>query len=192
MSNRLLQTLSRKNLQRRLQSCWQSHGDILFLLAITVLSTVAPHPDNITPIGALGLFAGAYMSQRRYLLLPVVAALLADLASVGVYNLLIMVFVYAGHLAAAWCGRLLVDSHRLLGRLPLGVVAASVSFYLLSNLGNWWVFLPHTAAGLWENYVAGLPYLLRTLLGNTLYSLLFFGCYELMKHYQPREQSLVH
>jgi len=106
-------------------------------------------------------------------LLPVVAALFADLTTVGVYSVLIMFFVYTGHLVSALCGRYLVRGQALSIRLPVAVVAASVGFYLVSNLGNWWVYQPHTWAGIVECYSLGLPYLARTLFGNMLYSSLF-------------------
>jgi len=35
-----------------------ANKEILFLLLIVVISAILPHPANVTPIGALGLFAG--------------------------------------------------------------------------------------------------------------------------------------
>ena len=70
-----------------------ANKDILFLLLIVVISAVLPHPANVTPIGALGLFAGTYIRKQGFLLLPVVAAIFADLTTVGVYSVLIMFFV---------------------------------------------------------------------------------------------------
>lgn len=165
------------------------HKEVLFLLLIVVISTVLPHPANVTPIGALGLFAGTYMRKQGFLLLPVAAAMFADLATVGVYSVLIMFFVYTGHLVSALCGRYLVRGRALPSHLPVAVVAASVGFYLVSNLGNWWAFQPHTWAGLVECYTLGLPYLGRTLLGNALYSALFFGGFMLMQQALSRKYA---
>jgi len=155
--------------------------EILFLLLMVVISAVLPHPANVTPIGALGLFAGTYMRKPSFLFLPVGAAMFADLVTVGVYSVMIMFFVYTGHFVSALCGRYLVRDRALTTRLPVAVVAASVGFYLVSNLGNWWAFQPHTWAGLVECYTLGLPYLARTLLGNALYSSLFFGAFVLIQ-----------
>jgi hypothetical protein len=160
--------------------------EILFLLLIVVISAVLPHPANITPIGALGLFAGTYIRKQGFLMLPVAAAMFADLTTVGVYSVLIMFFVYTGHLVSALCGRYIVRDRALATRLPVAVVAASVGFYLVSNLGNWWVYQPHTWAGVVECYTLGLPYLARTLFGNILYSSLFFGVFALMQQALPR------
>ena len=164
----------------------QAHPETLFLAAIVTLSAVLPHPANVTPIGALGLFAGAYLDRRVFLLLPVLAALAADLLTVGVYSLLVMAFVYAGHLLSALCGRWLLRSRRQLLGLPVAILAATAGFYLVSNLGNWWVYQPHSLAGVVECYVNGIPYLFRTLIGNVLYSVLFFGGYALLQRALPR------
>jgi hypothetical protein len=161
--------------------------EILFLLLIVVISAILPHPANVTPIGALGLFAGTYIRKPSFLLLPVAAAMFADLTTVGVYSVLIMFFVYTGHLVSALCGRYLVRGRGLSTRLPVAVVAASVGFYLVSNLGNWWAYQPHTWAGILECYTLGLPYLARTLLGNALYSILFFGVFALMQQTLSRK-----
>ena len=37
-----------------------ANKEILYLLFTAVISAVLPHPANVTPIGALGLFAGTY------------------------------------------------------------------------------------------------------------------------------------
>jgi hypothetical protein len=165
------------------------HKEIFFLLLLVVISTLLPHPANVTPIGALGLFAGTYIRQRGFLLLPVAAALFADLITVGVYSILIMFFVYSGHLLSALCGKFLLRGKPLTRRLPLAVIAASVCFYLVSNLGNWWVFMPHNWSGLVENYTLGLPYLLRTLVANALYATVFFGSFALLQKFLAREKA---
>jgi len=160
-----------------------AYKEILFLALLVLISALLPHPANVTPIGALGLFAGAHVAKRAFLLLPVAVALFADLSTVGVYSVLIMFFVYSGHLLSALIGRYFVRDRALTTRLPIAVIATSVGFYLVSNIGNWWVYQPHTWAGVIECYTLGLPYLARTLLGNALYAALFFGVFELMKHF---------
>ena len=78
--------------------------------------------------------------------LPVAAALFADLTTLGVYSVLIVFFVYTGHLMSALCGSYLVRGLALSTRLPVAVLAASVGFYLVSNLGSWWVYHPRTTS----------------------------------------------
>ncbi len=164
-----------------------ANKEVWFLLGIVAISAVLPHPANVTPIGALGLFAGAHIRQQGFLLLPVAAALFADLTTIGVYSVLIMFFVYTGHLVSALCGRYLVRDRALSTQLPIAVVAASLGFYLISNIGNWWVYQPHTWAGIVECYTLGLPYLVRTLFGNMLYSSLFFGVFAFLQQLSSRQ-----
>ena len=65
-----------------------------------------------------------------------------------------------------------------------GVIAAAglgaLGFFALSNFGVWVgaVMYRHTAAGLLSCYVAGLPYLGRTLLGDVVFSLLLSALYK--------------
>ena len=69
---------------------------ILFLLILIVaFSRLVPHPLNFTPIGALGLFAGAYLLDRRSWMLPLCALLLSDFF-IGFYEPIAMIFVYLG------------------------------------------------------------------------------------------------
>ncbi|MEX0901852.1 MAG: DUF6580 family putative transport protein [Pseudohongiellaceae bacterium] len=157
-----------------------------FILSLAVLSRLLPHPENITPLAAMGLFAGAHISSRIYLWVPVLAALLSDLLGPGLYNLAVMLLVYLGLATASLLGKLLLRNQTLWPRLPLAVIAASLSFYGISNLGAWWAYYPHSLEGLISCYVNGLPYLGRTLLGDGFYALLFFGSYALYQQLQTR------
>jgi hypothetical protein len=162
------------------------HQALLFLISLAVLGRLLPHPDNITPLAAIGLFAGAYLDRRLFLLVPVIAAFVSDLAGPGFYNLLVMLFVYAGLMLSASSGRLLLKGQRKFPRLPAAVLVSAIGFYLVSNLGAWWAFYDHSLEGLLSCYVNGLPYLGRTLAGDAFYSLIFFGLYESMLTGQKR------
>ena len=53
---------------------------VLAVLVLTALMRIAPHPLNFTPAGALALFAGAHILNRRLAyLVPLSALLLRDL-----------------------------------------------------------------------------------------------------------------
>ena len=62
-------------------------------------------------------------------------------------------------------------------------VLGATQFYLLTNFAVWLggdgATYPKTVAGLLQCYVAGLPFYRNMLLGNLLYSGLFFGLYAL-------------
>lgn len=56
---------------------------LMVLTGIVVLAALArlvPHPPNVTPIAAMALFGGAYLSNRQLaFVLPIAAMLLSDL-----------------------------------------------------------------------------------------------------------------
>ena len=165
--------------------------EILFLAVLVVIATVLPHPENVTPIAALGLFSGAYMNKKIYLLVPVLASFLTDITTVGIYNILIMAFVYAGFLLSSLAGRTILLGKSVLPRLPLSIVAATLGFYLVSNFGVWIVYYPATLEGLLTCYNNGIPYLGRSLFGNVIYCMLFFGSFELFCYWH-KQSNLVH
>ena len=151
---------------------------LLFVIVAAALILLIPHPDNITPLAAIGLFAGAYLDRRIFLLVPVIAALLSDLAGPGNYGLFIMATVYAGLLLSSLSGRLVLHRQRKFARLPVAILASAVGFYLVSNIGAWWAFYEHSPSGLLACYINGLPYLGRTIAGDAVYSVILFGGYE--------------
>jgi len=115
-------------------------------------------------------------------LVPVLAAFIADMSSAGFYSLVVMAAVYIGFLASSLSGRFIVQNKSVLRRAPIAVLVASCAFFLISNFGNWLVFYPLTFSALIECYLSGLPYFARTLAGNALYGLLFFGSFEFFLH----------
>jgi hypothetical protein len=54
-------------------------------------------------------------------------------------------------------------------------LAGSVLFFLVSNFGDWYVFYPHSAAGLADCYRKAIPFFRHTLTGDAIGSALLFG-----------------
>src|SRR5215472_13601260 len=80
----------------------------LLALAIIVVAAalrIAPHPWNFTPVGAMALFFGAIINDRRLALAFPVLALLAGDLFVGFYKLGLMVLVYSSFLLSVLIGR---------------------------------------------------------------------------------------
>jgi len=162
---------------------------LFFLIVLAALGRLLPHPDNITPLAAIGLFAGAYLDRRLFLLVPLLAIFISDLLGPGLYAIQVMLFVYAGLALSAVCGHLILFRRRKLTRLPLTVVVSALAFYLVSNLGPWWAYYEHSISGLLTCYANGIPYLFRTLAGDAMYCLIFFGLYEALSHTQQRRAA---
>ncbi len=154
---------------------------VLLIVAAAFLRLI-PHPANFVPITAMALFGGAYLSDRRMAyLLPLAALALSDLW-LGLYAQ--MWLVYACFLAVVWIGTRL-QGHR--GVLPVAgaTLAASVLFYLVTNLGVWVSsgLYPHTLEGLLACYVAAIPFFHNALLGDLFYVGLLFGGFSLLERH---------
>jgi hypothetical protein len=73
-------------------------------------------------------------------------------------------------------------------RVALTTASGSVLFYLTTNFAMWTIseVYPRTAAGLFNCYVMGLPYLRNGLLGDLAYSGVLFGMFALLVHRYPQ------
>ncbi|MFL2545807.1 MAG: DUF6580 family putative transport protein [Candidatus Rariloculaceae bacterium] len=151
-----------------------------FLIVLGVIARLIPHPWNFTPIGALGVFAGANCSPRIAWLVPISALLVADLV-VGFYNPVTMFFVYLGFFFGPLIGRLIIAPRRSVGRIGAAVLSTSTVFFVVSNLGVWLGgYYPLTVAGLIECYVRAIPFYGVMLLGDALYATILFGGQEVI------------
>jgi len=165
---------------------------ILTLLAVGIGSRLIPHYPNFTALGAVSVFAAAFINSRTAaIIIPYLAMLVSDM----VLNNLIyaraypndydsFVFLYRGALwSYAAFGLIVIGAYYFFQRsitLPKvigGSLGASTIFFLLSNFGVWASTdaYPVTPAGLLTCYAAGLPFLLNQVLGDLFYSLLLFG-----------------
>ncbi len=154
---------------------------IIFAIA---LFRLLPHPPNISPVAAMALFGGACFSDRRVaLLVPFLALLLSDLV-LGLHDT--MVYVYAGFALTVvigfWVGR---DPRAT--RISTAVIASSLLFFLITNFGAWLTsgLYPLTAQGLVQAYVAGIPFLQNSLIGNIVFTALLFGGFALLQRRIP-------
>jgi len=155
----------------------------IFLVIFAVVARLVPHPWNITPIGAFGLFAGTKMSLRQAWLVPIAALLVGDLIS-GFYSFTVMAGVYLGFLAAPFIGRFLIRDDES----PLQILGAvgvnALVFFLLSNFAVWAAgYYPPTVEGLLACYVAGLLYMGISALGDGFYCALLFGGQAAFRRY---------
>jgi hypothetical protein len=156
------------------------------LVAAAALLQLVPDGWNVTPIGAVGLFAGARCRGRIAWAVPLAALLLSDVL-LGFYAPLVMAFVYLGYLAGPIVGRALLAGRRAAAPIAGGVVLSATLFFLVSNLGNWLAYFPHTATGLIDCYLRGLPSFGMSLLGETAYAALFFGVEALALRRKTRD-----
>jgi len=160
---------------------------ILVLTGIAAIARLLPHEYNFTPIGAIALFAGTYITNKRLaFLLPLTILLVSDVLlelinGNGFYR--DMGFVYGSFALVVALGFLLrekVQLHTIIG----ASLISSFVFFLFSNFGTWLMYdiYPKTSAGLLSCYIAGIPFLKNgTIIGDLIYNLSFFSAFALVK-----------
>jgi hypothetical protein len=157
---------------------------VLVILALAAALRIAPHPRNFTPIGAMALFSGAVIRDRRLaFFFPLLCLFIGDIF-VGFYKL--MFIVYVSFLVSVAIG-LLLKKNRGIVRIAGATLLGAMQFFLITNLGVW-AFLgsfPKSAAGLVACYITGLPLFLNTLAGDAIYVTLFFGGLALAERLFP-------
>ncbi len=164
----------------------------LGLTTLGALARLAPHPANMTPVGALSLFAGGRLKGWQAYLLPLALMAVTD-PLVGGYSFATP-FVYASLLINVWIGSRWMRGAGSPLRIGACATAGSLQFFLLTNFGAWLGRLqtyPHTLAGLGACYVAAIPFYARTLAGDLMWSVALFGMYALIsRRYSEAKPSV--
>lgn len=156
----------------------------LVLIALAAALRIAPHPWNFTPVGAMALFAGAALKDRRLaFLFPLLALFVGDIF-IGFHKLIPI--VYASFLITVAIGLWLRD-RRTAARISLATLLGAIQFFLITNFAVW-QFLggyPHTASGLIACYISGVPFFWNTLAGDAFYAALLFGSFAFAERFLP-------
>jgi hypothetical protein len=163
----------------------------LAIIALAAALRIAPHPWNFTPVGAMALFSGAIIRDRRLaFFFPIFALFVGDIF-VGFHKL--MPVVYASFLVSVAIGLWLRD-RRTVGRITAATLLGAIQFFLVTNFAVWAFGLsyPRNSAGLLACYVAGIPFFWNTLAGDAVYAVLLFGGFAFAERLFPalREPAL--
>jgi hypothetical protein len=150
------------------------------------MSSVIGLPMNFSPIDAIALFSGAYLSKKYMaFIVPLFAIWFSDILINRVYfdhwSLFYQGFYwqYASYMLITLVGIFLAK--RL---TPLNLVAASLSssllFFGISNFGVWMngLMYPMTLDGLVACYVAGIPFFKNTIVSDLIFSGVVFGVFQ--------------
>ena len=147
------------------------------LVLIGILLRFAPHAPNFTPVAAIALFSGAYLSKRNAIIVPLVLMIASD-AVIGMHN--VMLFTWGAFLLTTVIGFGLQKKTSGVRVLSFSLVSSLV-FFVVSNFGVWIMgWYPLTSSGLAQCYIMALPYLRDFTVSTLLYSAVFFGAYELI------------
>ena len=154
----------------------------LIVLSLVIVAAAAarllPHAPNVTPIAAMALFSGMYVTHRGLaFLLPLAAMLVSDMV-IGFHSS--MWAVYLAFMITVIIGFNLRARHSALS-IAGGTLGASVLFFVLTNLSVWLSgeIYPLTHEGLITCFVAAIPFFANTLVGNAFYTALLFTGFAL-------------
>jgi Family of unknown function (DUF6580) len=162
----------------------------LTMIALAAVLRIVPHPWNFAPIGAMALFSGATIQDKRLALFFPLLTLIAGDLFIGFHKLIPM--VYASILVSVALGFLLRDG-KTLGRIAGVTLLGAIQFFLVTNFGVWLLLgtFPKTTAGLVACYIAGAPLFWNTLASDALYVTLLFGGFALAERLFPALQKRV-
>lgn len=155
-------------------------------IAIIVLYRILPHPVNFAPVVALCLFNGINLKNKFYaLVIPLVAIFLSDMFLGGYYQ-----GFYWQYIAYALIVLLSFVSRSNVNPVSVFIVAilSSLVFFLVSNFGVWasTSLYASSLSGLAMCLTAGIPFIKNQLLGDLLWTAVFFGAYEVVKNFAPK------
>ena len=167
------------------------------LIVACAFSRMIPHLPNFSPLGAIGLFGAAYFSKKwQAFLIPILATWLSDLFINNViYGQYFPEFTwfypgfywqYGSYLLITLAGIFIfkkVNTKRVLA----GTLASTLIFFVVSNFGVWvgGLMYPKNTTGLIACYLAGIPYIKGTLLGDLFYSGILFSSFALLQNRFP-------
>lgn len=163
---------------------------VLAIIVFAAALRLAPHPWNFTPVGAIALFSGAMVRDRRLAFLFPLLVMFATDALIGFNKL--SPLVYASFLISVGIGRFLSRKRHVL-RIGGASFLGALQFFLITNFGVW-AFLnsySRTGTGLAACYVAGIPFFWNTLAGDAVYATLLFGGFALAERLAPRLRQSV-
>ena len=147
---------------------------ILGLVILAIFTRILPHPPNFAPITSIALFTGFhFINKRLAMFVPLACMFFTDLY-IGFHSL--MPVIYSAFAFISFIG---FKSKSL---SFLTVFGASISFFLISNLGVWYFNYPLNWGGFLSCFVLALPFFINSLAGDLFYtSVLQFSYKKLNK-----------
>jgi hypothetical protein len=150
--------------------------DVALFSFIGIVSRLAPHPWNMTSVGAMSVFSGAKLGIKKAWIITLITLLITDLVK-GLHP--VMWATYGAFLVAAVIGKYVARKTTILSAAG-AVLLSSILFFLITNFAVWLIpnsVYPKTLTGLFDCYMMAIPFFRNSLFGDALYSTVFFGGY---------------
>ena len=165
---------------------------VIALILFASFTRIIPHMPNFTPIGAMALFGGAYLSNKYYaFIIPILSLWLSDLI---INNFIFnyydqFTWFYPGFIwQYASFGIIILMGYFLLKKITLkkvlmSSIGSSLIFFVITNFGVWasGSMYPLNINGLISCFVLAIPFYKGTLLGFLFYSSFLFVVFEISK-----------
>jgi hypothetical protein len=171
---------------------------LLIITAFIMAAAAArllPHAPNFTPLGAIALFAGAYITNRVLaFIIPILAMILSD-AMMGFagWDFPEQIITVYGSFALITALGMNMRSNKNVFRVGASSLAASVLFFVVTNFMVWmsgfYTATPLYAtniSGLVSCYVAAIPFFTPTVAADLFYSSVLFGAFYLIQINVPK------
>jgi hypothetical protein len=141
---------------------------LISFIVVAVLVRLLPHPPNVAPITAVALFAGTHFGRKHWaLLMPLLAMVVTD---IFLGFSMITPIVYLAFTAITALGFVIKKMH--LG----SVLLSSLLFFIVTNLGVWFLYYPLTPEGFTTCFTLAIPFFGYSILGDLFFSAaLLFG-----------------
>lgn len=154
---------------------------VIILLAASIIGRLIPHPANFTPLGGAALFGGAKLERPWNYIAPLFVLFVTDLI-IGLHGT--MLYVYIGFIVTVLLGENLLKGSPSLWKVGGTGLLGAVLFFIVSNFGVWieGMLYPRTWGGLVDCYIAALPFFRNSLAGDLIFSIGFFGLYQLVEN----------
>ncbi|GEO07686.1 hypothetical protein SAE01_01820 [Segetibacter aerophilus] len=175
------------------------------LIVAAAFTRMFPHAPNFTAVGAIAVFGGSVIKDKKLaFLMPLGALLLSDVClqlfteTKGFYGTT-QFFVYAAFIIITALSTFM--QKRSVTNIALAAVWSGAIFFVLSNMGVWASsnFYPKSFAGLSACYAAAIPFykneffgnfILNSIMGNVFYSALLFTAYAVMERKTTMQEAI--
>jgi hypothetical protein len=159
---------------------------VAFLIAFDVAARLLPHVPGFWPFAASALFAGRMVrTPGLALVVPIAAVALSNTLLPG-DDWRIIAVVYVAIALPALIG-MATKNARAIFAVPAASVAGSLIFFVLTNFAVWafGTLYSFDWQGLVQCYVAALPFLDKTVIGDLFWAAVLFGGAALVQYAPP-------
>lgn len=156
----------------------------IVLIIIGILSRLIPHIPNVNPLISISLITGRNFSRFMALSILFFTMVISDIGLALLFGYSIFgywtLFTYTGFIAITFIGSKLKYSSKA---LPIYIFFSSFGFWVWTNFGVWLTsgMYSRTLIGLANCYIAALPFLSNSLLGDMVWGIFILIILSLMK-----------